>query len=400
MAITATIQGGAIQLSGNPVRISCSGASIPENASDYMILLKIINTDGKLYGAPFVDSIAPDDSGEAEFDISGYVDQPVEAVFQWPIPVVPTYPYEIYPTQAFNIKVQPGERFINAAGFLEENWFSESAEFQILKGGLSPRQVAYMNDQGYTFYQKYIQAGKFLTARPNGDYVHPYQPVKLWFMPASSSTKQIKIKMYYSDGSDDTYNQAILLNTDNLYEIDCNPYYLNYNPVLEGKVLTHFDVYIDGASETRRFTIDWTPCERPVYLMFANTFGGVDDVYFKGNIKDMFSAEGEISYRPPRSSDTVYTPTLLSLDKVGQNKWSINTGWKPLTTIQYYRDLLVAKQAWYLYTNLDQTSVNIIPITDIKAGEVLLDRKKRMFSLQVDFSEAHQSKHSFDNRVF
>jgi len=60
----------------------------------------------------------------------------------------------------------------------------------------------------------------------------------------------------------------------------------------------------------------------------------------------------------------------------------------------------VAKQAWYLYTNISQSSTSIIPITEITTGEVLINRQEDLYSLQIDFAEAHESKHSFDNRSF
>lgn len=397
MAITATISGGAVQLTGNPVRILCSGGAAPVNSSEYKIMLRVISTDGKLEGAPFdPDAITPDSNGEALFDISGLVDQPVTAVFQWPV----SGAVVAYPTQAFNIKVQPGERYIDSDNLLQETWGAESSVFQMLKGGLSPRQVSVMKDAGYTFYAKYIQAGKFLTARPWGDEVHPAQPVKLWFMPAANGSGTLTIKYYFDDGSDATYTTAVTLDVDNLYEFNVNPALLGVNIQPTGKKVTHFDVSIPTKSESRRFTYDWRPCERPVYLMFANTFGGVDDVYFSGYIQDKFSTDGAVSYRPQQLADTVYTPTLLQLDKTGRNRWSINTGWKSLTHIQYLRDLLVAKQAWYLYTNISQSATSIVPITEITTGDVLIDRKEDLYALQIDFSEAHESKHSFDNRSF
>lgn len=400
MSITATIPGGAVQLTGNPVYINCSGGLAPVNSSEYKIMLKIISTDGVLNGAPFVDAITPDANGEAVFDISGYVDQPFPAAFQWPV----SGAVNALPTQAFNIQVQVGERYIDSSDLLVETWGATSSVFQMLKGGLSPRQVAVMRDAGFTFYAKYIQAGKFLTARPQSDSVHPNQPVKLWFMPVANASALLNMNAVYTDSSEVLKTTAVTLDTDNLYEFNCNPVQLGHTLEPTGKKLSFFDVWLSvggtAVSEVRRFTIDWNPCERPVYLMFANTFGGVDDVYLSGYIQDKFTTNGNISYRPPQVADTVYTPTLLQLDKTGQNRWSINSGWKSLTQIQYLRDLLVAKQAWYLYTNITQSTTSIIPITDIKTGDVLIDRKEDLYSIQIDFSEAHESKHSFDNRSF
>jgi len=400
MAITATIQGGAVQLTGNPVYIECSGGSAPVNSSEYKIMLKVISQDGKLPGAPFIDAITPDASGEAIFDISGYVDQPFPVVFQWPV----NGAINALPTQAFNIQVQVGERYIDSNDLLQETWGATSEVFQMLKGGLSPRQVATMNDAGFTFYAKYVQAGKFLTARPSGDIVHPLQPVKLWFMPDGNNLSTLAMRAYYDDGTDVLKTTAVFLNTDYLYEFNVNPVTMGHTLEPTGKRMTSFNVWLEYSgslvSETRNFQIDWTPCERPVFLMFANTFGGVDDVYLSGYIQDKFTTRGNISYRPPQVTDTVYTPTLLQLNKTGLNRWSINSGWKSITQIQYLRDLLVAKQAWYLYTNITQSTTSIIPITDITADEVLVNRKDDTYSIQIDFSEAHESKHSFDNRSF
>jgi len=400
MAITANISGGLVQLTGNPVRIHCTGASIPAGASEYKILLRIISEDGKLVGAPFIDAIAPNETGEAWFDISGYVNQPVKSVFQYP----PSGAVKEYPTQAFNIQVQTGERYIDADDLLQEPWGATSPIFQMLNGGLSPRQIAAMNATGDTFYSFYLEAGKFLTARPSGDVVHPTQPVKLWFMTVANVSATYFIKANYDDGSSETYSQPVPLNTNSLYEFNCNPadFGINIQPI--DKNVEHFIVWLQVGetkiSEEKVFYFDWVYCERPFFLFYKNTFGGVDDVYLSGFGKDKFTTEGEIRYKPQERTATIYDPTLISTDKSGQNKWEINSGWKPLTTLQYYRDLLVSKQAWFLYPNLTISHYIVIPVNIVNADKLLLDRIQNLFALDIEFSEAHKSKHSFDNRSF
>jgi len=397
MAITATIPGGLVQLTGNPVIVECAGGSAPVGSSGYMILLKIINDAATLIGAPFTMAIAPDTAGEAIFDISGYVDQPVTAVFQWPLS---SYGKN-YASQAITISVQPGERYIDSNGDLVTTWGTESDDFQVLKGGLSPRQVAAMRDDSTDFYTEYILGGKWLTARPQDDMVHPTQPVKLWYIPSSDTTgTEFRVKYFFDDGTDATYTATLNLDSAKLYEFNCNPAHLGVNIQPTGKRVTNFTVVLYGESETRRFTYDWNYCERPAFMLFANTFGGVDDVFLSGYIQDKFSTEGDITSRPPQITDTVYTPTLLSLNKQGQNNWVINTGWKSITTIQFYRDLLISKQCWYLYTNISQTTTSIIPVIIGTGDRLLFDRQQDLYSLDIEFSEAHKSRHSFDNRIF
>ena len=397
--ITATVTGGAVQLTGNPVFINCAGASIPSGAYEYMITLKIISPDNKLEGAPLTDAIIPNTNGTAVFEISGILDQPYEVTFD----NVLTAKFIEYPTRPFNIQVQPGERYIDAQGLLRENWFAVSAVFQMVKGGLSPRQNAMMKAANENYYSKYITGKKFLTPRPWGDYVHPNQAVKLWFMVINNYQALFKIKGFYSDGTAVIVGTELILNPDSMYEFNCNPA-LNGIPLepTYNKRLLYFDVWIDllaTTSDVRRFEIDWNHCERPYFLFFANSLGGIDDVYLSGFGIDQFSVEGSLAYRPVRPADTVYTPTILSSNKTGRNKWKINSGWKSTTTIQFLRDLMLSKQAWFMYP-VNSTKSLIIPIIVDNFDGPIIDRQDDQWNIDIEFTEAHSSRFSFDNRIF
>lgn len=349
MSLLTTISGGQVQLTGNPVLIKLSGGTAPAGATQYQYMLRTISQDGKLYGAPFVDAITPDATGNATFDISGLVNQPVRPVFQYP----PVGTYVAYPTQAFNVQVQQGERYIDSNGDLQKIWGTTSGIFQMLKGGLSPRQIAAMRDTGDTFYSFYIQAGRWLTARPWTDAIHPTQPVKMWFMTDADKTVDFKIQVTRKDGSKTTNTVAgINLQLDFLYEFNCNPAHYGIDLLTSGNEVVFYDVWLETdtvlQSSSHRFYIDLVYCQRPFFIMFENTFGGVDDVYFSGYGKDKFTTTGETVNRPALETDTIYEPTIESPDKMGQNKWTLNTGYKQLTTLQYYRDLFISKRAWYL----------------------------------------------------
>ncbi len=398
--ITATVTGGAVQLTGNPVIINCAGGTHPTYFTEYMILLRIISQDGKLAGAPFIDAITPKIDGTAVFDISGILDQPLEVTFDNSL----IYKVIEHPTQAFNIQVQPGERYIDSSGLLVENWFAESPVFQMIKGGLSPRQNAMMKETGETFYSKYIQGIKFLTPRPWGDFVHPAQPVKLWFMPFESMTVYLKIQAFYSDGTNVTASTQVGMNVDSLQEINCNPALHGLALEPTGKRLLYFDVWLEryGAiySNVRRFEIDWNYCERPYFLFFANSLGGIDDVFLRGFGIDSFDITSTLAYRNVRPSDTVYTPTILAPNKSGQNKWKINSGWKSISTIQFYRDLMLSKQAWFMYPGNNNTSTIIVPVIIQNADGQLVNRQDDQWNIDIEFIEAHTSRFSFDNRSF
>jgi len=400
MAITTEILGGAVQLTGIPCWIKVSGGVAPVGSSEYKYLLQVISEDGKLLTEPDPDAIAPDENGEAWFDISGIVDQPVKAAFQYP----PVGTYVTYPNQSFNIQVKTGESYIDNIGDLKEVWGATSEVFQMLKGGVSQRQIANWLKTNTNFYETYIQSGKWLTYRPQGDFVHPTQPVKLWFMPDANNLSTLAMAAYYNDGSIETKDIPVFLNTDYLYEFNVNPVQLGYTLEPTGKRMLYFDVWLEynGSilSDTRRFEFDWRPIERPVFMLFANSIGGVDDVLFSGRYIDKFNVEGNVVNKPALRDNTISDPVLVVASSLGQNTWVINTGFKTTTQMLHLRDLLVSRQKWLLYPNAAVTAYTVIPaITD--SGSIdIIDRMEDLHDIDITVSEAEQSQYSFDNRLF
>jgi hypothetical protein len=400
MAITAEILGGAVQLTGNPSWIKVSGGFAPPGTSDYKLLLKVISEDGKLDGAPFTDAIAPDSSGEAMFNISGYVDQPVNAVFQYP----PGGAVVSYATRAFNIQVQPGESYIDEDGVLQENWGSVSSIVQYLKGGSNPRQIAMWESSGSNFYQEYLVNGRFLSPRPWGDFILPRQPVKLWFMVIENKSATFHVKAVYYDGSYYEYSTAVSLNIDYLYEFNCNPVHLGVDlENEEGSKLHFFDVWLESGgseiSDSRRFQYDHRTFERPLYLFYTNSLGGIDDIFFGGFSIEGANIESNIAYKPQQKGDTIFDPTLIVAGKEGNNTWKLNTGYRATDSMPDLRDLLLSRQAWLVYPNLAQTNYLFTPVIIDPGSIELIDRKDHTTQLTIEVRDAHILRFGFDNRI-
>jgi hypothetical protein len=396
MALTTYIDGGPIQLTGIPCWIQVSGGEAPVGSSEYKYLLQVISEDGKLLTNPDPDAIAPDENGEVWFDISGIVDQPVKAVFQYP----PVGPYVAYPTQAFNIQVKAGESYIDANGDLQETWEDPSEVFQMLKGGVSQRQIAIWNKGFKSFYDVYILGGKWLTHRPWGDFVHPAQPVKLWYMLLGEIETTFEVKYYFSDGTNGTYSTPVALSNDNLYEFNCNPAHLGVNIQPAGKKVLYFDVKLGFGSDTRRFEFDWRPVERPFFMFFANSIGGVDDVYLSGRAIEKFNVEGNVVKKPALRDAAIFDPVLVVPNSLGQNAWTINSGPKTGTQMFHLRDLLVSRQKWLVYPSNFVTAYTIIPVTTESGTIDLINRMEDSYSIDINIAEAEQSQFSFDNRLF
>ncbi len=400
MAITAQILGGPVQLTGNPVWIKLSGGSQPAGTSDYKLLLKVISEDGKLDGAPFIDAIAPDSSGEAMFNISGYVDQPVNATFQYP----PSGAVVSYATRAFNIQVQPGESYIDEDGILQEDWGSVSEIIQFLKGGSNARQIAMWEATDSNFYDEYLVNGRFLTPRPWAEFVIPRQPVKLWFMVVENKSAVFHVRAVYYDDSYAEFTSAVNLNKDNLYEFNCNPVYLGIDlENSEGSKIYYFDVWLESGgseiSDSRRFQFDHRYFDRPLYLFYTNSMGGIDDMFFGGFSVEGADIEGNIVYKPQQKGDSIFDPTLIVANKEGSNTWKLNTGYRITDQMPDLRDLLLSRQAWLVYPNKAQTSYLFTPVI-VQPGSIeLIDRKNDLTQLTIEVRDAHILRFGFDNRI-
>ncbi len=400
MAITVNIKGGNVQLSDNPIEIECSGAVAPAGSSDYKILFKVISSD--LFGAPFEDAKSPDSTGKATFNISAYADQPVRKVFQYPVAGV----YVEYDSQAFHVQVQAGEYWLDENGVINEVWGAVNAtEITILKGGTNPRQISAMAGIGTSFFDLYVAGNKWLTTRSWGDQIHPDQHVKLWFIVNEAKSATLNVRTTYSDGSNQLFTSAAVnMITGKLYEFNCNPSLHGVSLENEAGSKAYFmDAWLDFSgtlSESRRFHFDWRYIQRPVFLFFANSLGGIDDVYFSGVVKEKFESEGATAEFPYRTSDTVFDATLQPSGKVGQNVYVMNTGYKGDSTQIFYRDLLLAKQVWHLYYNNQHVPAFIVPVLPEVGSYDIISWKDDLYAAEITFREAQKSAYNFDNRLF
>lgn len=107
-----------------------------------------------------------------------------------------------------------------------------------------------------------------------------------------------------------------------------------------------------------------------------------------------------MAVRPVQSTDTVYTPTILAPNKSGQNKWKINSGWKSISTILFFRDLILSKQAWFLYPSIGNTRYVVVPIIITNDDIQMINWMEDQWQIEIEFTEAHDSRFSYDNRLF
>jgi hypothetical protein len=152
-------------------------------------------------------------------------------------------------------------------------------------------------------------------------------------MVVENKSAVFHVRAVYYDDSYAEFTSVVNLNKDNLYEFNCNPVYLGIDlENSEGSKIYYFDVWLESGgseiSDSRRFQFDHRYFDRPLYLFYTNSMGGIDDMFFGGFSVEGADIEGNIVYKPQQKGDSIFDPTLIVANKEGSNTWKLNTGYR------------------------------------------------------------------------
>lgn len=382
-------------LSGNPIIVTAATSEIPAGASDYKILLRIVSTDGVLVGAPFEAAITPDDYYQAEFDISGYVDQAIERDITWPIPDQYAGRWVAHVNQVYDIELIPGERYIDANDQLVENWGATWGTIFVVKGRMQNHGMSVLNQAGSNWFDYYIAGGRWLSVMPLTQKVGPWQPVKLWWKPPTTGlTFEVKAKGYYSDNSTIDWSGAPELWYDGMFEFEVQPAGMNMPPLVGSSKLKYFEVWMEGTPnvEKRTFEIDWRPVENNYYLFVDNQIGGVECLWLNGQVR--FTTEGQrtIAARAYLKGSDTRNRTQYVSGNTRRRKWYINSGIKPVEEMEALQFLLDAPFAWLAIPPAggsdDLATYTLVPVTITNTELALTNSSNDIESIELELIEA------------
>ncbi|MEI8115724.1 MAG: hypothetical protein WCI54_18975 [Bacteroidia bacterium] len=390
-----TIKGGDVQLSGNPIVVSVSASEeMRAGKTNYKLALKIHCEE--LFGVEFIEEIVPDASLAAVFDISGFVDQPVDYAFEYPaIGVV-----RANPILAKTVKLTTGEVFLNALGDRVQAWNGDlnQQEITVIKGKLHPYELALLNEQGETFNSLYIQGGKFLSHLPNFQRVSPDQIMKLRYLsrwtgehPATCWCRVTQMTNYGVHDFDIKQPLVFYPNA-GLIEFSINPIFMGFNKTVNSEypILKYKFWLTDSTgeiSESRTFVVDNQYYEHSFIFYYINPLSGVDCIWLTGQHTEGLKTEIETAYRPvPFGADTK-TASLKTISATSQRTWELNTGPKSPTEILALRDFLTSKDCWMV----DPTkSEKLIPVNIEPGDHKLFDVSDDIQNLDIKILEAHR----------
>lgn len=392
MALTLSVPAGSFHLSGNPLWVKIEGASPPAGSTGYKVLLRIISVDGDLAGAPFVDGKAPA-SGVAWFNVSGYVDQPLEKRFEWPM----AGGFNPYHEDTRVVTFQAGQTYVDENDNLVENWEVASLGYFVVKGGVSPSRMGAYNDAGSSFYSQFVEGGKFLSWMPISQVVHPNQPVKLWLLAAAGRDTLLHIKATYEDGSMYDWANPHTIYKDIMHEINCLPYHSGWDhmPAVKpgGIRMTRYQVWIEGVTETRTFVVDHSYHEQNNFLFTLNSLGGVDVIWLNGEVTAGFETRSVEAARQFTRTGNSKERTIIVASRTGRRTWKINSGWKSRQEIEALADALLAKQAWLLHDGGTYNGGTLYPVNIQNSSTPLTNTMNDLQSVEIELVEAHDSQY-------
>lgn len=384
------------KLSGNEIRVKATTSGVPAGATDYRILLKIISADNLLVGSPFIDAIAPDADGNAFFDISGYVDQPADKDFTWPIPDLYGSRWHGYSDQVYDVNLQPGERYIDSDGNLQETFQSVFGTIFVVKGKLNPDFYAYLNTYGLTWFSYFCNAARWFSFMPITQYIHPNQPVKLWYKPPTTGlTFTFHAKAYYSDGNIKNYAGFPELYYDVMFEFEVGASGLGFPPIDGNAKLLKYEVWMDGTPslEKRTFILNWDYHESTNYLFVDNGAGGIEVIWLSGAVKFAPAGEHTIAERPLTRSMTVKHRTKNIGNVRRTRRWIINSGYKNKEEMEALQVLLYSPAAWLVKQPANGSDslaqYSIIPVIIKNPGFDLTDSVSDLDNIDIELEEAY-----------
>lgn len=382
MALNLNIPGGKTQLSGNRVQAVVTTDTV--QGSLYRLLLKISSLDNSFPEG--IDAIEPDADKKAIFDLRNRVSMPIDYEFTWPLTGDVFVKHAL---MAKKVAIDIGESFIPDNPPKQVNWSGlAGADYQILilKGALSKHEQSKYNENGKTFYEEYIEAGRFLTNLPQTQKICAGQPVKLWYITKEAATQNVALKVDYTntDGTTGSTTIAGTIDPDALYELCVDTGSLGLN----GSQIRSYSVSLEkdglAVSEIRTFNVDHTYYEQNTFIFYANLVGGIDCLWFTGHTKFLYPTTSQTSERNTQTTDTQKKGTIETDYKSGYRKWVINSGNTEDIAYQVALiELLNSCDIWIPDGN------DIIPVMLEDGDNALYDTQEDIQNTELTFREAH-----------
>lgn len=198
-----------------------------------------------------------------------------------------------------------------------------------INGALSEVQLATLNTEGKSFYQKLIDDKMFLTFSPSEKTTDIYTPERLYYLSQKSQTIYLRVVYYFANQTTETVNlDSFVADAWKVYELA-----VGFFDVISDKTnVVKYEVYLRNnfgelLTQTRSYIIDYNYYKTARYFAFLSRLGFYELVRFTGNAKKQVITEKstvELIKNPERKLNTI---SRKQVSKKVANAISINTGY-------------------------------------------------------------------------
>lgn len=385
MAVTLTITGGLIQLSGNPIELVLTADSAKPN---HRLAVKV--SCDQLLSPVQIEEIEPVDL-VAKHQIQGLLDEPLSSEFDYPAVGKVTWHIAL----AIIATIDVGEVWTDeTTGERQTSWMGLNQTIRVLNGRLRDYELKSLNEQGKSFASEYINGGKFLTNLPNLQTVAPRQMIKLWYLSRWPTNHTAELHFSINTNLQTVYppiTEEVILYGAGLFEFSMNPEHMGYY-LPPGEQVTDYTFWLTDSegdiSERRTFKVIHNYYEKTFFAYYRNEFSAIDSIWLRGESKASLKTESETAYKPSDVGAGSKVPNLITVSSSGRRYWEINTGVLEEYEMHSLRGFLEAQERWLV----DPENENkLIPVT-IEGGDFLLfDTMQDIQNLAITLYEANKN---------
>ena len=211
----------------------------------YQILLQtfiLINEEKILISE---DLLSTDKTGSVEFDIAEYLAPYFKSEFSFPekpgIDLLVKRPNSVVAFQFVIAEKYDG--IVKSLTPIQEVYYA-------INGGVSTEDLKFYKENNTNYFDFSTNKTNFLTWQPNNKITSKEQPEKLFFFTAELLSFLISCKIYYTDGTDHTFNISDGSDVDpfSVYEIICGYSSLELEKYFPNKKIWKYEIIPTGAT--------------------------------------------------------------------------------------------------------------------------------------------------------
>ena len=366
----------------------------PVMRDNYKLVTRAFLKDGASEIFLGEDRISPDNDGYAHFNVAGLLHPEVINAPEFSFPESVSNFLIDRSAQCRQFFIRYAEVYDNVVKKLRS---TESNDNMIIPGGIDHIKLAKYHEDDSSFWDMMQYNKDFLTWQPVTKNIWIRQPEKLYYLvwDASTTTIKLKIKIYYTDGTDHTLTKDS--ETASQYEVwEC---ILSYNkldlislPESQNKEIEKYEVWIDDQGDnkisiSRFFVLDRKIHTNKRIFIFGNSLSGYDTLRCTGQtVKTTDLARSTIEVL----NDFDFT----SLDHQMKDnvvfetqKYKTNTGWVSKEYVEYLREFELSTQVYEFILN------RLYPVIITTKKATIHKDFENLHQLEFEYARAYKDSH-------